>query len=435
MAGLLKKEQVLLELRRRLRTGEIPPGSKLKSGLELADEFQVSHITIRSVLRELSLSGELKVVHGRGTFAQESRGSRPAPHLLVVRHGSNVEFSGHYIIPDFIARTGELGGKVTEINVQFLRGNPSDAMVTHLRNAGFTGVYLDGSGYTGNEPELKILHRLGLPVILGHVDPEDVQTTCFPGFGCDIRRAWQAGLETLCETGRKRIAMLLCSSNGRTSRGRTLAEHLELLQVCGADPDPELIRSCANVSEPDSSRSIAAAVEKLLSLKKCPEAIYCFSDFIALKVYEILRKKKLHIPDDIAVMGFCGYPGGALLNPALATIDEDYAAYGRLTAEKLCAPEQWFGKNERPCWQEIPFKICRRASIGKRADDSAASFQFRPVACRRSPEMRTPMNRGTAKKPESIPRAVIERHKVRTNQISGHTQYTTGRKLQKGKRA
>jgi len=81
MHTALKKEQVLSELRRRLKSGEIPPGSKLKSGVELAREFQVSHITIRSVLRELSLSGELEVVHGRGTFAPEARTSHHPPHL------------------------------------------------------------------------------------------------------------------------------------------------------------------------------------------------------------------------------------------------------------------------------------------------------------------------------------------------------------------
>ena len=63
MNSVLKKEQVLAELRKRLQNGEIPPGSKLKSGVELAQEFNVSHITIRSVLRELSLSGELMVIH------------------------------------------------------------------------------------------------------------------------------------------------------------------------------------------------------------------------------------------------------------------------------------------------------------------------------------------------------------------------------------
>ena len=375
MAGLLKKEQVLLELRRRLKTGEIPPGSKLKSGIELADEFQVSHITIRAVLRELSLSGELQVIHGRGTFAPGSRQDHPAPHLLAVRLSTEVEFPGNYILPEFIARTGELGGKVTEINVQFLRNGPVHSTVTRLRNAGYTGVLLDGNSYLGNEPELKILHQLGLPVILGHAYPEDVAATGFPGFGCDVKRAWQSGLETIRGTGVKRIALLLCSSDGKTSRRRTFEEHLRLLGNCGAEPDPELIRCCANVSEPDSARDIAAAVEKLLALKKRPEAVYCFSDFIALKVYEVLRKKRLYIPDDIAVMGFCGYPGGALLNPALATVDEDYAGLGRLAAEKLCAPGQWFGDSPA-VWQEIPFRICRRASIGKGKFDSVRKQQI-----------------------------------------------------------
>ena len=365
MSGLLKKEQVLSELRRRLKSGEIPPGSKLKSGIELAGEFHVSHITIRSVLRELSLTGELEVIHGRGTFAPKSHRDHPSPHLLVIRLGANVEYPGHYIVPDFIARTSELGGKVTEINVQFLRNNPSHTMVTQLRNAGYTGVLLDGDNYTGNEPELKILHELGLPVVLGHVYPEDVKVTGLPGFGCDLRQAWRAGLETILGAGMRRIALLLCSSDGKTSRRRTIEEHRQLLGECGADSDPELVRICANVSEPECDRNISGVVGKLLALKKRPEAIYCFSDFIALKVYQVLKKKKLHIPDDVAVMGFCGYPGGALLKPPLATVDQDYASYGRLAAEKLCAPEQWFGRSSSAVWQEIPYKIHSRASLGK----------------------------------------------------------------------
>ena len=368
MHTALKKEQVLSELRRRLKSGEIPPGSKLKSGVELAREFQVSHITIRSVLRELSLSGELEVVHGRGTFAPEAHKSHHSPHLLVIRLGANVEYPGQYIMPEFVARTSELGGKVTEINVQFLRNNPTHAMVTRLRNAGYTGVLLDGDCYTGDEPELKILRRLGLPVLLGHAHREDVEITGFPGFGCSIARAWRAGLETLRQAGMKRIALLLCFSDGTTTRGRTIEEHRQLLKECGADSDPDLVQVCKNVSDPESGRSIGNALERLLARKERPEAIYCFSDFIALEVYRILRRKKLRIPDDIAVMGFCGYPGGALLKPPLATVDEDYAAAGRAAAEKLCAPEQWFHGPDPAAWQEIPYKVCCRGSIRRKTE-------------------------------------------------------------------
>ena len=365
MSSVLKKEQVLAELRKRLQNGEIPPGSKLKSGVQLAQEFNVSHITIRSVLRELSLAGELVVVHGRGTFAPEAP-VRIAPKILVIRLGAGFEHPGHYIMPEFIARTNELGGSVTEINVQFIRNNPSETMVTVLRNSGYTGVLLDGSSYTGKEPELRVLRQLNLPVILSHANSQDAQITGYPALGCNLKQAWKDGLESICATGRKRIALLLCPHGRNIYRGRTIEEHLQLLKECGADSDPDLIEICANVSAVDYDQSISDAVEKLLSLPNKPEAIYCFSDFLALKAYSVIKDKKLRIPEDIAVMGFCGYPGGSLLKPALATVDEDYAAHGRIAAEKLCAPEQWFKNSSWSGWHEIPHKVCCRASIGKK---------------------------------------------------------------------
>ena len=127
MDNLLKKEQIYKELKRRLQTGEIPPGSKLKSGLELAQEFNVSHMTIRVVLRELSLEGLLRVVHGKGTFAPNEP-VRKTPKLLVLRLGATLEHPGHYIIPKFISRTNELGGQVIvfcgEANFNFNIGAP-----------------------------------------------------------------------------------------------------------------------------------------------------------------------------------------------------------------------------------------------------------------------------------------------------------------------
>ena len=234
----MKKEQVLAELRKRLQNGKIPPGSKLKSGVQLAQEFNVSHITMRSVLRELSLAGELVVVHGRGTFAPEAP-VRIAPKILVIRLGAGFEHPGHYIMPEFIARTNELGGSVTEINVQFIRNNPSETMVTVLRNSGYTGVLLDGSSYTGKEPELKVLRQLNLPVILSHANSQDAQITGYPALGCNLKQAWKDGLESICATGRKRIALLLCPHGRNIYRGRTIEEHLQLLKECGADSDPE----------------------------------------------------------------------------------------------------------------------------------------------------------------------------------------------------
>ena len=368
----LKKEQVLTELRRRLRTKEISPGSKLKRGIDLAKEFNVSHITIRSVLKELSLSGELQVIHGKGTFAPLENNYRLSPNILIIKYSETAEKPINYIIPSFIARLNELGGKATEINIQFIKNNPSESMITVLRNSGYTGILLDGNHYIGNEIELKILRKLDIPILLPHALSKDVNITGFTALGCNIKQAWKDGLAAIVNSGRKRIALLLCDyprtllGEGTLFRERTIDEHLNLLRNNGACDDPNLIQICPHVSSTNSDKEIFNSLDKLFALKNKPDAIYCFSDFLALKVYNYLHAKNITIPNDIAVMGFCGYPGGSLLNPPLATIDEDYSSHGKIAAEMLCSTEKWYKKDKKPQWIEIPYKICIRGSMGKR---------------------------------------------------------------------
>ena len=360
---LIKKEQVIKAIREKLKTGEFSPGSKLKSGIALAKEFNVSHITVRNALKELSLSKELLVIHGKGIFVPNNK-KQAKPNLLVIRIGDNFESPSLYIMPEFIAKVSEKGGQVTEINIQFIRNNPSQKVISTLKNMAFTGILLDGASYIGNEPEIAIVKELNLPTIIVKADPNDVNITGFDTLGCNIKQAWLDGLKAIIKTNKKRIALLLCDHKTKVFRNRTIEEHLTLLRTYGADSDPELIQTCANLSEDNSNENIAIAVDKLLSLKERPQAIYCFSDFIALKVYEILQSKNIRIPEDIGIMGFCGYPGGTLLDPPLATVDENYATYGKVAAEKLC-DTQYFNAEHKAQWIEIPYTVYTRKSISK----------------------------------------------------------------------
>lgn len=60
--------------------------------------------------------------------------------------------------------------------------------------------------------------------------------------------------------------------------------------------------------------------DKLLSLKKRPDAIFCVNDTVATGVIMRLHQKGLRVPDDIAVVGFDDDPVTALLNPPLTTV-------------------------------------------------------------------------------------------------------------------
>lgn len=66
--------QIATILRRKILTGEFPPGAPLHSEEALKNEFQVSRITIRQALSLLEQEGLIVRRRGKGTFVSEKAG-------------------------------------------------------------------------------------------------------------------------------------------------------------------------------------------------------------------------------------------------------------------------------------------------------------------------------------------------------------------------
>ena len=60
-----------------------------------------------------------------------------------------------------------------------------------------------------------------------------------------------------------------------------------------------------------------------------PSAIFCDSDYIALKILAILGELRLSVPDDVSVMGFGGFDFSPLAAPPLTTVQQPFAEMGR----------------------------------------------------------------------------------------------------------
>src|SRR5579862_3933513 len=69
-----KYAQVIDELRRRIESGEYPPGSLLPSEHQLSDEFQIARPTVVRALRVLRQDGWIATQQGKGSFVR----GRPA---------------------------------------------------------------------------------------------------------------------------------------------------------------------------------------------------------------------------------------------------------------------------------------------------------------------------------------------------------------------
>jgi DNA-binding FadR family transcriptional regulator len=72
-------EQVADDLRRKIRSGELPPGAKLPSEKYLADEYEVGRDTIRDAMQHLRKEGLIESRRGYRTIVRKTAQREPVP--------------------------------------------------------------------------------------------------------------------------------------------------------------------------------------------------------------------------------------------------------------------------------------------------------------------------------------------------------------------
>jgi GntR family transcriptional regulator len=78
-----KYAQIVLEIRRRIESGEYPPGATLPTEAALVREFGVGRTTVVRALQVLQQDGWITREHGRGSFVK----GRPETHQQATRPG------------------------------------------------------------------------------------------------------------------------------------------------------------------------------------------------------------------------------------------------------------------------------------------------------------------------------------------------------------
>lgn len=75
-------DQVREAIESQIRSGDIPPGSRLQSERELADRLGVSRVTVRRALDALEKEGLVRAAPGSGRYVQEADLAEPPNGLL-----------------------------------------------------------------------------------------------------------------------------------------------------------------------------------------------------------------------------------------------------------------------------------------------------------------------------------------------------------------
>lgn len=175
------------------------------------------------------------------------------------------------------------------------------------------GILLSSLGMHG--PQLTRLTHPAPIVLLG----ERTAASVFDHVGIDNVRAARDAVKHLQEGGRRRIAAIGGHSGpddptstlrltGYRQQARSAGLSVKGLYAPTVDYRPQ---------------SAEAALERLLSIPHPPDALFCFSDDLAIGVLRGLYRRGVRVPDDIAVVGFDDIQHAALTAPSLTSVGAD----------------------------------------------------------------------------------------------------------------
>jgi DNA-binding LacI/PurR family transcriptional regulator len=132
----------------------------------------------------------------------------------------------------------------------------------------------------------------------------------------NVRAAAEATAHLL-GLGRRRIAAIgLQPHLTNNTAAQRLLGHRAALAEMGIAPDPRLEIAVPRLHRADG----AAAMQALLASNVRPDAVFCFTDQLALGALRALADHHLRVPDDIAVLGFDDIEDGAYSVPSLSTV-------------------------------------------------------------------------------------------------------------------
>jgi LacI family transcriptional regulator/LacI family repressor for deo operon, udp, cdd, tsx, nupC, and nupG len=145
----------------------------------------------------------------------------------------------------------------------------------------------------------------------------------------DNRHGAEAAVEHLISRGYRSIAHIAGPQLNFTSRERKAAWSNTLVRH-GLMPRKEHIWWGTNQHE-----SGVAGAESLLSLRNRPRAIFVANNLMAAGALEVISRRGLKVPDDIAIVGFDDPPWAKWLRPALTTVRQPTHEMGRLAFSLL----------------------------------------------------------------------------------------------------
>jgi LacI family xylobiose transport system transcriptional regulator len=300
--------------------------------------------TIAVIAREAGVSVPTvsKVINGRADVApatrrrveaairkhgyqKPSRPGRRAPLLELIFHELESEWALEIVRGvERVAGRHQLAVVLTEMQGRLRPGQGWIEGALARRPMGVIAVFSDVS-----ETMREQLRSRGIPFVV--VDPAGEPLHDTPSIGATNWNGGLAATRHLLGLGHRRIGVIGGPAGVLCSRAR-VDGFRAAMDEAGVPIDPSLVSHGAfQVDE-----GIAAG-RRLLARRDRPTAIITGNDLQALGVYQAAREARLHVPEDLGVVGFDDLPIARWVSPPLTTVRQPLIEMAEAAAEVVVA--------------------------------------------------------------------------------------------------
>ncbi|WP_181348099.1 GntR family transcriptional regulator [Thalassobacillus sp. CUG 92003] len=297
-----KHNMVKQAIKSKIMDGTFQPNQKINSESELMKQFNVSRHTIRLAIGDLVNLGWLYREQGAGTFCAD----RMPDQTQVKKDRKNIAivttYISDYIFPSIIrGAESYLSDQNYQVSLFSTNNNHENekAILEKIIDKQFDGVIIEPTKSAYANPNLGYylhLERLNIPYIMINAFYDELEPVSV------IVNDEQGGYlqtEHLIKQGHKHIIGLFKTDDmqgTRRMKGYLKAHRSNHLPV-----DPDYIFT---YSTNEKSERPAQFLREILDKEKKATAIVCYNDELAINLLDVLRERRIIVPDELSIVGF-----------------------------------------------------------------------------------------------------------------------------------
>ncbi|GGD51134.1 GntR family transcriptional regulator [Paenibacillus nasutitermitis] len=355
------------KIKLQIESGDLQANDPIPTQIELAKIYEVSEVTVKRALKELSAEGLIVRYRKKGTFVNDQRQSGITPTFLTVHKVYLVHFTNHQSLmhPFWFDMIKGISETCRQHDVSFQLW---DASVSYeLPEEDHTAFIL-----ISNRINVEAFERwkaenrrmINIHMSFPHLN--------IPYIIVDNYTGGYLATQHLLALNHRRIGIILTKdvqgSLNQEFSFRLQGYNLALSQY-RIESDPSLIVEVSGVMELEEMGYEGCL--KLLELADRPTAIFATSDHKAYGAIRAIKEHGLRVPEDISVIGYDDLPISQHMRPGLTTVHQNPEKLGARATEMVLF--EWTGLDGKGILKdEIVPDLIIRSSTTARAPQEAA---------------------------------------------------------------